>query len=323
MLRLLAQREQGYGDIAALMGIGVDDVRSRVRESLDSLDGSPGADQRAMLRLLAQREEGYGDIAALMGIGVDDVRSRVRGALAALDGEPAPAAPKPPPATPERAAEAAPPKAPAPRPSAREGRASTSRGSRRVEAPKWLRLPEDRRARIGLLAVGVVVLVLVVLLVTGSFSGSSGSSGTSGAANAKKAPTQAVLKSVDGSGAVGQALFGRSGQSVVLLLSAKGLSPSPPGSSYTVSLSRGPGERLPLVATKVGKSGTIAGRFQVAPEVLGLLASGFDEMDVSLVGDRRLKVALAQARKTRKAPAYGGVETLRGTITGPIVEAGE
>jgi DNA-directed RNA polymerase specialized sigma24 family protein len=89
MLRLLAQREQGYGDIGALMGIGVDDVRAKVKAALDGLDGGLSQDQKAILRMQVQREEGYGDIAALMGIGVDDVRAKVKDALSGLDQEPA------------------------------------------------------------------------------------------------------------------------------------------------------------------------------------------------------------------------------------------
>lgn len=38
MLRLLAQREQGYEDIAALMGLSVDEVRARVGEALAQLE---------------------------------------------------------------------------------------------------------------------------------------------------------------------------------------------------------------------------------------------------------------------------------------------
>lgn len=38
LLRLLAQREEGYEDIAALLGIGVDEVRARVKEALAGLE---------------------------------------------------------------------------------------------------------------------------------------------------------------------------------------------------------------------------------------------------------------------------------------------
>ncbi len=38
MLRLLAQREQGYEDIAALMGLSVDEVRAKVRDAAAQLE---------------------------------------------------------------------------------------------------------------------------------------------------------------------------------------------------------------------------------------------------------------------------------------------
>lgn len=40
MLRLLAQREEGYDDMAALMGISVEEVRERVKEALAEVDES-------------------------------------------------------------------------------------------------------------------------------------------------------------------------------------------------------------------------------------------------------------------------------------------
>ncbi len=42
LLRLLAQREHGYEDIGALMGLSVDEVRARVREALAELDRMEG-----------------------------------------------------------------------------------------------------------------------------------------------------------------------------------------------------------------------------------------------------------------------------------------
>ena len=43
MLRLLAQREQGYEDIAALMGLGVDEVRAKVKDALAQLEDEGAA----------------------------------------------------------------------------------------------------------------------------------------------------------------------------------------------------------------------------------------------------------------------------------------
>jgi hypothetical protein len=41
LLRLLAQREQGYEDIAALKGMSVEDIRAEVREALAAMDTPP------------------------------------------------------------------------------------------------------------------------------------------------------------------------------------------------------------------------------------------------------------------------------------------
>ena len=40
MLRLLAQREQGYDDIAAPTGSSVEDVRAKVKDAIAGLDGT-------------------------------------------------------------------------------------------------------------------------------------------------------------------------------------------------------------------------------------------------------------------------------------------
>jgi hypothetical protein len=315
-------------------------------------------DQKAMLRLLAQREQGYDDIAALMGLSVDEVRSKVKDALAELDesaaeaaaAEKTPPRPPPPPEPPEPAEPAKPAEPPAaqaaPRPAEpRKAEPTPAEQKSPPSAPGASRpgLPKDQGALRGLIAGAAVVLVIVLLLVTGVFGGGDDGSGGSGngettsaestsgetasgegtTASGGKQPTQAVLKAVNGSGATGQALFGRSEQQVVLLIVARGLKPSPAGQSYTVSLARSAAERLPLIATKVGKAGVISGRFRVSSEVLGLLAAGFDEMEVSLVPDGQLKVALAQAKNSKKAPEYGGETVLSGPVTGPIVEAGK
>jgi hypothetical protein len=338
MLRLLAQREQGYDDIAALTGSSVEDVRGKVRGALSGLDRGLSEDQKAMLRLLAQREEGYDDIAALTGSSVEDVRTRVRDALAGLDAEADGATP---PREVERKVEE-PTVVEGPKTEKRADPAKPASAAPRKPAPgrkpaAGLKMPEDKGVRRALAAGGAVVVVVLLLLVTGVLDGgddegsgstttAGGEPGLAGEANLPsggKEPTQAILSAVDGGDATGQALFGRTGQNVVLLLSAKGLQPSPKGQSYTVSLVRSPSQRLPLVAAEATDSGIISGRFQVAPQVLGLLAGGFDQMEVSLVDDDVLRKALAQARKSQKAPDYEGTAVLKGPVTGPIVEAGE
>ena len=61
MLRLLAQREQGYDDIAALMGLSVEEVRARVRTRCPARGGRRGggaAPRRAVRPRTAAVAEG-------------------------------------------------------------------------------------------------------------------------------------------------------------------------------------------------------------------------------------------------------------------------
>jgi len=311
-------------------------------------------DQRAMLRLLAQREEGYEDIAALKGISIEDVRAEVKAALAALerdDASPAagPAVREKPETSPAagpvageggalRAEQAPSSTPPTPAPSAEERSGSASASPRAAAAPappragksrSWL--PRERR-RLGELIGGALVVLLIVLFATdtvniggGDDSDSDGSAtaGQIAAPASGKQPTQAVLEAVDGSDASGQALFGRLKNQVVLAIAAKGLDPSPAGQSYAISLVRSPEERVPIAAAKVGKSGEIGGQYPIAPNVLGLLAGGYDEMEVSLVVNKELRSALAKAQQEEATPSFEGAEFLRGPVTGPIVSGGD
>lgn len=306
-------------------------------------------DQKALLRLLAQREQGYEDIGALMGLSVGEVRERVRGALAALEEadearEPAPPprAAEPPPPPPSAPAATEPsaasqelhgqrPEPQAPRKAPRPGSAAKA-AWRSPAGRRRFSLPSDGRRRFEL-AGGALIVILLVLFATGLVDigggGGSSSSTSSGKATAgggsvassKVKPTQAVLEEVGGGNASGRAIFGRSKEAVLLVVVAQGLEPTPTGESYAISLVRSPSERVPIAATAVTRSGTISGQYQVAPEALGLLAGGFDQMEVSLVSNATLRTALARARKERKVPSYGGTAVLRGPITGPFVNA--
>jgi hypothetical protein len=194
-----------------------------------------------------------------------------------------------------------------------------------------VRLPGNRR--FAELIGGAVVVLLLVLFATGAIDvgGSDDDEGDGGAvpaalnenlpASVEGRATQAVLQGVDGSGASGRALFGRFKQQVALVVAAKGLEPSPAGQSYAISLARANGDRIPIAATRVTDAGTISGQFQLPANVLGLLASGYTEMGISLVVNKELEAALRQARGAKAPPEFSGEEVLRGPVTGPIVEA--
>jgi hypothetical protein len=179
------------------------------------------------------------------------------------------------------------------------------------------------------------VALIVVLAVSGSGGSSGGGSTTTAAVEttaSEEAPgtaptsskevTQATLSPVDGGNAKGVAVFGRVKNSLALQIEASGLAPSAKGQSYAVWLYDSPQKMLPLATTTVGKSGKIGAQVEVPTEVLAYLAKEtFDQIDISLTSDAKLKASLGKATKEKKSPAYTGTDVLRGQITGPIIGA--
>jgi outer membrane biosynthesis protein TonB len=305
-------------------------------------------DQRAMLRLLAQREQGYEDIAALMGLSVEEVRAKVSEALGEIDesgqmtavvaaGEPEAKAAEPEMTTkPPEAAEPPPARADEEPPQEKPVKAAAPAKPTPPRPPSpatrrpSIRPPKDQR----LLAAGVagVIAVALIAVLALSRNGSSPSASTTttsattpppstNAAASNPKLTQAALSPVNGGNASGRALFGRIKKTVVLQVEANGLEPSPAGESYTVWLYRSPKLRLPLAATKVGKSGRLAAQYPLPSEVITYLASGaFDQIDISLTKNSTLAASLALAKKQKSAPNYTGTDVLRGMITGPFVK---
>lgn len=297
MLRLLAQREEGYDDMAALMGISVEEVRERVKEALAEVDQPPDVVEEP----------------------------------APAPTQPTPTAEPPQPVTEDPVApEAAPQAAPAKQPSAPAPEPSAAKRSGQI--PR-LKVPKDRGALIGLGAGALAVIALVLVLILGGDGGGSSSTTTSGEQNLAEnasAPaesknlTQAVLSADDGSDASGQAIFGRFKKRVLLQVTGEGLEPSTDGESYAVWLSHSGDAMVPVGTAKVDDSGQLAARFEVPAAVLVLVArAAFDQIEVTRTADSRLNVAIAKARKTESESTYKGTPVLSGKITGPLVGAGK
>jgi hypothetical protein len=339
MLRLLASGEQGYDDIAALMGLSVTEVRAKVVGALAQLEAE--------------------------GKPVPDVPSPVPGgakpAAAAAAPEPAPSEPEPviaEPTPPEPAAaapsgarpasETAAPKPAAPK-AAPVPAAATPPPSTPPSGGRTVTLPSGRNAwLLGGGIAAIVVIVVVILLVSGgggdssstSSTASSGSTTPSGetggnenpaekeagseSTSGTKEPTVAKLVAVDGSEAEGQATFGRIKNKLALAVEATGLEPTTAGTSYTVWLAQSATKMLPLASTAVKASGKgagdIAAEFEVPVEVLAYLANGtFAELAITRTEDAKINAAIKVAKKEKTTPAYTGEEVLHGQITGPIV----
>ena len=140
--------------------------------------------------------------------------------------------------------------------------------------------------------------------------------------SSKKEVTKASLGAVDGSEAVGVAIFGRVKNSLALQVAAEGLEPAGEGQSYTIWLAASAEKMLPLASTEVGQDGEIAAQLEVPSEVLEYLATEtFKQIVITQTDDAELKASLAKATKAKEPPAYTGEPVLRGDVTGPIVGA--
>ena len=325
MLRLLSSGEQGYADIAALLGQGEDEVRAKVVGALAQLqaEGKPAPDIPPPI------PGGAHPAAEATPPEPEPVNEVPEESLE--DDEPAVAevvAPKKP-AKPKPAKPA-----PRPKPAAPSAPVADSSGGRTIT------LPTGRRAWLlggGVLA-AIAAIVVVILLVSGGGSDSSSTTASTetpaatteegkaetAAEKAAKPATEAKLEAVDGSEAKGFASFGRVKNQLALQIEATNLAPTTAGTSYAIWLAQNPQKMIPLASTAVkgtGKAaGVIAAQFEVPLEVLGYLASGtFDQIAITKVANKQFEAGIAAATKAKKTPTYLGTEVLRGTIKGPIV----
>jgi outer membrane biosynthesis protein TonB len=295
MLRLLAQREEGYEDMAALMGISVEEVRERVKEALAEVEEPKEA---------------------------------------AVEEPPEPAPPPPAPVPLPPPPEPSPPLAEEPPPDTATTSPAKAKPPRRGAQIPSFKVPKDRGALIGLGAGALVVVILIIVLIVGGSGGGSSEAESGPTASElnlaenvnspaeSKDLTQATLSASDGSEAKGQAIFGRFKKKVLLQVTGEGLEPSSGGESYAVWLSHSGQAMVPVGTVKVKSSGALAARFEIPAAVLVLVAEGaFDQVDVTRTDDSQLSAAIATARKTEKESTYTGTPVMSGKITGPLVGA--
>lgn len=320
LLRLLAGG-QGYEDIAALLGTGVDEVRAKAAAAVSQLEaeGIPAPTLPGAATAPPSDPEPPSD-------------------------PPPPPAPAPVPPAPEPPLKPAPvdPGPPSdPPPPAAVKPPPAAGGDGGGGRPK-LALPSDPGRRAALAAGAIVVaLVVVIIIVSGSGGSDSSSPAASGTTSAESTETggsgeaqntagggthkatKAVLEPVgEDRHAAGVAIFGRIKKSLALQVEATGLQPTDKGEAYTVWLAQSPQKMLPLASTTVKKDGRIAAQFEVPVEVLAYLASEtFDRIVVTRTDEAKLRAALKEATKEEKAPSYTGEAVLSGEITGPIIGA--
>ena len=282
LLRLLAQREEGYEDIAALKGMSVGEVRDEVRSALAALEAAPPEPPPPS--------------------------------------PPPPAPVSPPPAKPEpvavadQAAQAAPPAEPAARPT------RTQRPPLPAERRRLLLLSGGALGVVAVVLIAIALFGNSSD--SGSSSAATSGSGAEPAAAESGKVTQAVLEAADGSDASGRAVFGRVGkEEIVLQVTAENLQPTSNGQSYTVWLYRSPKLSLRVGSVPVAETGRLGARFTIPAELLAYVASGaFDQVYVSRTSDAAYQREVARAKRNNSIPRYTGETVLTGEITGPIAK---
>jgi hypothetical protein len=282
LLRLLAQREEGYEDIAALLGLSVAEVRARVKGALAELDSTAAA-------------AGKPEAAA----------SAPSPAEPATRPEPVRARPAVPPAPPQRPA----PRSPEPS------------SHRRPSLPKDRRRLFELAGGLLVVALIALFATGVLDIGGGDDDGSeSAAPSLDAAATANGKLTQAVLTPPDGGDAIGRAIFGRVGKGPVLQVVAEGLEPAAKGESYTVWLYRTRKLVLRLGSVKVDKSGGLGTQLPLPVELFAYITrGGFNKIYVSRTDDAAYRAEVARAKKQKRLPAYTGTTVLRGEIVGPLV----
>lgn len=288
LLRLLAQRENGYEDIAALKGKSVDEVREEVRSALAAMD-SPTPVPEPL----------------------------------APEPQVAPVRPEP-----ERAPapEPEPTKAETPPPAPGQPSGSARRRPAPAERRRILVVAGSALAIVAIVLGAIAIFSGGSDSESGSGSSGNASGSETSFAESPTAKngkiTRAILGPVDGGEAEGLAVFGRTRKQVRLAIAAKGLEQAPNGQAYVVWLANASNRMVPVTIAEVNEAGEIAAQYPIPTAVLVYLAEGaFDEIDISLVSTARYKAAFTKARKESKLPAYTGTDVLRGKVVGPITTA--
>jgi hypothetical protein len=284
LLRLLARREEGYEDIAALKGLSVEQVRVEVKDALAELQAAGEAP--------APPPPPPPSVEEPLG--------------------PAPRDEKPEPPTPS----------PPARPKARSRPAARRPGpTLPAERRRFVLLAGGALGAVALVLIAFALLG--DNSDSGSGAPGSSALGAEPTAAENEKVTQAVLAAADGSDASGRAVFGRVGkEEIVLQVAAENLEPTDSGQSYTVWLYRSPKLSLRVGSVPVGEAGRLGARFAIPAELLAYVASGaFDQIYVSRTSDADYQREVARAKQSKGLPRYIGETVLTGEITGPIAKA--
>jgi hypothetical protein len=319
MLQLILERGQSYDDIAGVLGVGVDEVRSRARAALTDLAGTNPDSQVGLTDFLLGQADPIGRADAVRHLQGDPDTRRLAAELSDRLRELAPGAELP----------------ELPQPRQRRGvlgrrreRARAGAGAAtpepqaapRAAAAVRLRDSLSRRQQQAIVAIlaSAVLVVVAVLAIAGAFGG-----GEDSASTAETQPTTAqqdVIESVtlepqSGGQASGEATFGiATGDQPYVDVQLSGLRAPRQGGTYVIWLLLTEREGYPLSPLQVSGEGGFSDRFPI-PRFAIPIASRARFVDISLSDNRSLLTKLRSAVQDQKPIlSYEGESVLRGTI---------
>jgi hypothetical protein len=300
MLQLLLERGQSYDDLASVLGVRVDEVRTRARAALTELGGGSDPDAEVGLTdyLLGQADP-IGRADAVRHLQADPDSRRLASELR------------------DRLLEIS--------PDARLPELPEAKGRRRAEpaGPSKPRGTMTRRQQqtIVALVAGAVLVLVGVLAFTGAFAGGDDEEPAADTQTTTQAQEEGdVLASVElrpqsGSDATGEATFGVASQDQPYVdVSLSGLNPPSEGETYVVWLLLTDNQGYPLSPLQVSDAGEFSDRFPI-PQFAIPIASRARFVDISLSKNRSLLGDLRQAvKQQRPILGYQGDSVLRGEI---------
>jgi len=308
MLQLLLERGQSYEDIAGVLGVGIEEVRSRARAALTELGGSDPDVEVGLTDYLLGQADPIGRADAVRHLQADpDSRQLASELLDRLR---------------EIAPEAQLPQLPKPR---------ERRGRRRRKEPAAATAaaePSGRRLRDTLsqrqrqvIAVLVALAVLVIagaLAITGALGGgeeSEPATQTEATTAAEDVLATVSLEPQGGGEASGEAAFGlAAGDQPFVDLNLSGLSATAPGQAYVVWLLLTEDQGYPLSPVEPAEDGSFSDRVPI-PQFAIPIASRARSVDISLSENRSLLQNLQEAvREQKPVLRYQGESVLRGEI---------
>jgi len=325
MLQLVLERGQSYEDIASVLGVGVDEVRTRARAALAELGGGDPDAEVGLTDYLLGQADPIGRADAVRELQSDRESRRLAEELV------------------ERLRELAPdarlPELPAPR--ERRGvlgrrRGDGPRAADRSEAgdagpprePHAARFRDtlSRRQQQAIVALGAsaVIVIAIVLALTGAFGGGEDPepvTENTTAAGEEVLETVALGPQRGGDGS-GEARFGLATEDQPFVeLELQGLAAPSEGETYVVWLLLSANQGYPLSPVQVGGDGSFSDRFPI-PQFAIPIASRARFVDISLSQNRSLLSNLRRAvRDEQPILRYQGESVLRGEI--PVSARGQ